>query len=146
MIVRDVNNYIGVYEDNEREHEHIKLKGDYEVDKEYHKDPMFMYESIVNNVKEYIVPNKDFIKIIPNGTSNINVREYIKDKLLFRDGFHLSYQFGRFLAGLTAVMAITGKDISKVKFHPAEIDEATIEIYKKCVVDAINKPLEVTRR
>ena len=43
-------------------------------------------------------------------------------------------------------MAITGKDISKVKFHPVEIDEATIEIYKKCVVDAINKPLKVTRR
>ena len=114
--------------------------------KEYRSDSKYMYESIVNNVKEYIVPNKDFVKIIPNGTANINVREYLEDKFLFRDGFHLSYQFGRFLAGLTAVMAITGKDISKVKFHPVEIDEETIKIYKKCVLDAINKPLEVTRR
>lgn len=114
--------------------------------KEYRSDPKYMYQSIVDNVEEYIVPNSDFVKIIPNGTALGNVREYVEDRLLYRDGFHLSYQFGRFLAGLTAVAAITEKDISKVKFHPIEIDDATIEIYKECVKRAINNPLEITER
>ena len=113
---------------------------------QYRNDSMFMYESIVNNVKEYIVSNKDFVKIIPNGTAIANAKEYLKDEVFHRDGFHLSYQFGRFLAGLTAVNTITGQDISNVKFHPVEIDEDTIKIYKKCVKDAINNPFEITRR
>lgn len=114
--------------------------------KEYRSDPKYMYQSIVDNVEEYIVPNSDFVKIIPNGTALGNVREYVEDRLLYRDGFHLSYQFGRFLAGLTAIAAITEKDISKVKFHPVEIDDATIEIYKECVKRAIANPLEITER
>ena len=114
--------------------------------KEYKNDSNFMYKSIIKNVKEYILPNNDFVKIIPNGTALGNVRECIKDELLYRDGFHLSYQFGRFLAGLTATSAIVDKDITNVKFHPIEIDEETIELYKRCVKDAINNPLEVTRR
>ena len=63
MIVRDVNNYIGVYEDNEREHEHIKLKGDYEVDKEYHKDPsMRIVPLAVKNYFVYGVPVEETIR------------------------------------------------------------------------------------
>ena len=63
MIVRDVNNYIGVYEDNEKEHEHIKLKGDYEVDKEYHKDPsMRIVPLAVKNYFVYGIPVEETIK------------------------------------------------------------------------------------
>ena len=63
MIVRDVNNYIGVYEDNEKDHEHIKLKGDYEVDKEFHKDPsMRIVPLAVKNYFVYGIPVEETIK------------------------------------------------------------------------------------
>lgn len=63
MIVRDVNNYIGVYEDNEKEHEHIKLKGDYEIDKEFHKDPsMRIVPFAVKNYFVYGIPVEETIK------------------------------------------------------------------------------------
>ena len=63
MIVRDVNNYIGVYEDNEKDHEHIKLKGDYEVDKEFHKDPsMRIVPFAVKNYFVYGIPVEETIK------------------------------------------------------------------------------------
>lgn len=112
---------------------------------EYHNDSKFMYESIVKNVKDHILIKKDFVKIIPNGTAIGNVRIYLKDELIYRDGFHLSFQFGRFLAGLTAISAIFNEDISDIKFHPIEIDEDTIKIYKDSVKKAIESPLEIRR-
>lgn len=63
MVVRDVNSYIAVYEDSTPEHEHIKLKGDYEVDKEYHKDPsMRIVPLAVKNYFVYGIPIEETIK------------------------------------------------------------------------------------
>lgn len=53
MVVRDVNNYISVYEDSTSENEHVKLKGAYEIDKEYHKDPSMRIVPLA--VKQYFV-------------------------------------------------------------------------------------------
>lgn len=62
MCVRDVNNYIGVYSDNSPENEHIKLKGDYEIYKEYHKDPsMRIVPLAVKNYFVYNIPIRDTI-------------------------------------------------------------------------------------
>lgn len=63
MIVRDVNNYIGVYDDSTPEKEHLKLKGDFEVDKEFHKDPSMRIISIaVKNYFVYGTPVEETIK------------------------------------------------------------------------------------
>lgn len=53
MCIRDVNNYLSVYTDSTREHEHIKLKGDLEIDKEFHKDPSMRIVPLA--LKEYFV-------------------------------------------------------------------------------------------
>lgn len=63
MCIRDVNNYIGIYEDSTRENEHIKLKGDFEIDKEFHKDPSMRIVPLA--VKEYFaygIPIEETIK------------------------------------------------------------------------------------
>lgn len=63
MCIRDVNNYISVYTDSTLEHEHIKLKGDFEVDKEYHKDPsMRIVPLAVKNYFVYGIPIEETIK------------------------------------------------------------------------------------
>lgn len=55
MIIKDVNNYISVYDDSTLEKEHVKLKGCFEIDKEYHKDPSMRIVPIA--LKEYFVNN-----------------------------------------------------------------------------------------
>lgn len=63
MFIRDVNNYGAVYEDSTREHEHIKLKGDFEIDKEFHKDPSMRIVPLA--LKEFFVygiPVEDTIR------------------------------------------------------------------------------------
>lgn len=63
MFLRDVNNYGAVYEDSTPEHEHIKLKGDFEVDKEYHKDPsMRIVPLAVKNYFVYGIPVEKTIR------------------------------------------------------------------------------------
>ena len=63
MCIRDVNNYLAVYEDSTSEHEHIKLKGDFEVDKEFHKDPsMRIVPLAVKNYFVYGIPIEETIK------------------------------------------------------------------------------------
>ena len=53
MCIRDVNNYISVYDDSTPENEHLKLKGDFEIDKEFHKDPSMRIVPLA--VKDYFV-------------------------------------------------------------------------------------------
>ena len=63
MFIRDVNNYGAVYEDSIQKHEHIKLKGDFEIDKEYHKDPsMRIVPLAVKNYFVYGIPVEQTIK------------------------------------------------------------------------------------
>lgn len=63
MIIKDVNNYLAIYTDSTPEHEHIKLKGDFEVDKEYHKDPsMRIVPLAIKNYFVYGIPVEQTVK------------------------------------------------------------------------------------
>lgn len=62
MIIRDVNNYISVYEDGS-----TKLKGCFEIDKEFHKDPSMRIVPIA--LKEYFVNNIPIDQTIRNHTN-----------------------------------------------------------------------------
>lgn len=64
MIIRDVNNYFGVYDDYTPENNHIKFKGAFEIDKEFHKDPSMRIVPIA--VKEYFVNGKNVEETIKN--------------------------------------------------------------------------------
>lgn len=67
MVIRDVNNYLAVYEDSTPEKEHIKLKGDFEVDKEYHKDSSMRIIRLA--VKNYFVNGIKIEDTIKNHTN-----------------------------------------------------------------------------
>lgn len=66
MIIRDVNSYISVYDDSTPENEHLKLKGCFEIDKEYHKDPSMRIVPIA--LKEYFVNGIPIEQTIKNHT------------------------------------------------------------------------------
>ena len=111
MFIRDVNNYGAVYEDSTKEHEHIKLKGDFEVDKEFHKDPsMRIVPLAVKNYFVYGIPIEQTIKenrdiynfcmqLKTNSTSTPFFRHLV-------DGQIINTQ----LARMTRYLVCTGKD------------------------------------
>ena len=87
---------------------------------EYNSDQEKMFNCILDNVNNHIKTNPTFVKIIPNGIALQEARKCVDEHLLHRDGFHLSYQPGRYLAGLTACKALLNIDVKKVKYIPKE--------------------------
>lgn len=110
---------------------------------DYQNSQQIMYEGIVNAVKTKILPKKN-ITVIPSGTAIQNARTALGDTLN-RDGFHLSYDVGRYIAGLCAVGALTDLDIEKVTFAPDGVDEHTKQIAIKAAKAAIASPFEITK-
>ena len=97
MILRDVNNYIAEYTDSTRENEHIKLKGCFEIDKEFHKDPSMRIVPLA--LKEYFlynVPIMDTLKasndifdfclrLKTNSKSTPYIQKYDKEEKIIKD-------------------------------------------------------------
>ncbi len=112
----------------------------------YGCDQMRMYESIAAAVCEKILPNPELDFIIPAGTAIQNMRTSFAGDNLTRDGFHLSYNLGRYIAGLVWFCSITGTPPERVSYVPDsdEIPENYIPAIREAVKNALKTPLAVT--
>ncbi|MBR2617349.1 MAG: DUF4886 domain-containing protein [Clostridia bacterium] len=110
----------------------------------YANDQAQMYESILSAVKNKILTEPRFTGIIPNGTAVQNARETFGDNLT-RDGFHLSYDLGRYIAALTFFTTLTGQALDKVTFLPEGVTEEQAKAAKQCVENAIRAPFQITK-
>ena len=112
----------------------------------YNSDQMTMYNAIVNAAKEKILTNNAFTGVIPSGTAIQNLRtSYLGDHLT-RDGYHLSYDVGRYTAALTWAKLLTGESIDAVTYTPKEYPNVAkhLPAIKEAVNNAVAKPLEIT--
>lgn len=105
----------------------------------YGNDQKRMYEKIVETVREMIVKEKSFLHVIPTGTAIQNVRAVYGDTIT-RDGFHLSFDFGRYIAGLTWLKVLTAVDLEKVSYRPQGVDKAMQTIAIRAVENAVKNP------
>ncbi|MBQ9729337.1 MAG: DUF4886 domain-containing protein, partial [Clostridia bacterium] len=110
----------------------------------YDKDQTKMYEQIVNSVKTQVLPNYDFHFIIPNGTAVQNARTSFLGDTLTRDGYHLTYDVGRYMAALGYAYLTTGYSIDNVAFTPAGMTSAIKAICVESIKNALQKPYTVT--
>lgn len=113
----------------------------------YNSDQMTMYNAIVNAAKEKILTNNAFTGVIPSGTAVQNLRtSYLGDHIT-RDGYHLSYDVGRYTAALTWAKYLTGESIDAVKYTPKEYPNVAnhLPAIKEAVNNAVAKPFEVTQ-
>ncbi|HIZ83277.1 MAG TPA: DUF4886 domain-containing protein [Firmicutes bacterium] len=114
----------------------------------YNKDQMTMYNAILSTVQNTVLaehPEIDFV--VPAGTTIQNLRTSFLGDTLTRDGYHMSYNLGRYAVGLTWILKIAGWSIDDVTFTPsaAEVPASYLPMIKEAVKNAVANPWEVTR-
>lgn len=111
---------------------------------DYDSSQSEMFRRITQCVKERIVPNELFERIIPAGTAIQNARTSYLGDALTADGYHLD-GLGELVAALTYVLALTGWDVS-------EMDESKLpccfapylDVVRESAVNAVRDPFAVT--
>ena len=104
-----------------------------------------MYESIVSAVQNKIIANPNIAFIIPVATAIQNMRTSAAGDNLTRDGFHMSYGLGRYVAGLTWFCKITGLPPERAAYYPAVMPSEYLCAARESVRAALKSPFEVTK-
>ena len=112
----------------------------------YGSNQMTMYNAILDVVSNNILPIKDFVKVIPSGTAVQNLRTSVYGDTVTRDGYHMSYDAGRFVTALTWAGAIYGTNPLEIEWHPAyTYSDARLAAIRECAANAVEKPFEITQ-
>ena len=110
----------------------------------FQRNQATMYQMIVQTAQNVVLKNPAFSLFSPTGTAIQNARTSFLGDGLTRDGFHLHYEIGRYIAGLTYFSALTGMDVQKISYAPQGVSEAEKEVALEAVVNALNNPFSVT--
>ncbi len=114
----------------------------------YGSDQMKMYNAILNALNSKVKTQESIVGIIPSGTAVQNLRSsYIGDTIT-RDGYHMSYDYGRYTVALTWFAYLTGGDVDKVDWLPASYSSVLkdhLPAMREAVKGALAKPEEVTK-
>jgi hypothetical protein len=110
----------------------------------YSNNQLTMYNAIISAVGEKILTRDDIEDVIPSGTAIQNLRTSFIGDTLTRDGYHLSYDLGRYTAGLTWFMKITHFSIDDIEYKPEGITDSEFLAIKEAVINAVFHPYEIT--
>lgn len=111
----------------------------------YNGNQLLMYSNLVELTSSVVRGTKGLDIISPAGTAIQNARETeLVDKLLFQDGFHLSFGLGRYIAGLTFFKALTDVEIDKVAWRPDDVTEHEQRIAILCANRAVISPFAIS--
>ena len=108
----------------------------------YDRSQQKMYEMIVSTVQSEILPSNDFSVVIPNGTAIQNARTSFIGDNLTRDGYHLTLDTGRYIAGLTLVQMLTGISVENIAYSPVSAEYKAVAI--ESAVNACKTPYSIT--
>lgn len=112
--------------------------------KRYGNDQQIMDEKILECVKAKIINNEKICKIIPVGLAIKSARKQaLLNGKLSRDGFHLSYDYGRYIAGLVMAQAILKIEIDNIKYRPSIINNDEMLAIVSTINETFNKVNEV---
>ena len=122
----------------------------------YNRDQFQMYSSItaaVENTMRY--HDGDLLFYIPSGTAIQNARTAFFTKKgrhkdssvnrdLTRDGYHLNYTIGRYIAACTWFEVLTGKSCIGMKSRPASLNPVSASTAQKAAHAAVLAPMKLT--
>ena len=119
----------------------------------FHSDQELMYQTLVDVLKDKIVPRTDFHAIIPSGTAIQNARTSFFGDKLTRDTYHLN-NLGRVISGYTLFSVITGKKLTSINLNepimctddrtPIILLDEDKDVIMEAVNNAIASPFEIT--
>jgi len=107
----------------------------------YQKSSKVMYDSIVSCVQR-ILPNHPELFLIPVGTAIQNGRTSYKGEHFNRDGYHLNYEYGRYIASLCWAKAICGFEPDSVTYQPSSITDYCANMCRQAVKNAFIQPYD----
>lgn len=111
----------------------------------YRSDQERMYNNIVSRMNDSILNKADISQFIPTGTALQNLRtSVIRNDITLADGERLN-KVGQLAATLMWIETLFDHDIKKLDVSSFELDENTVGAVMEAVLNAGNKPLEVTR-
>ena len=110
----------------------------------YKQDQKAMYDSIINAAQKVMAAHPDIKILIPCGTAVQNARTSYMGEKMNRDGYHLNYNHGRYVAALSWYEALFGKSAIEVTWKPSSITDYCADMCRAAVHAAIGKPYEVT--
>ncbi len=110
----------------------------------YDKSQSKMYDMIISAVQNKILTNDAFAGVIPDGTAVQNARTSFLGDNLTRDGYHMSYDVGRYITGLTMMHALTGLPVNDMEYAPANISAEVKAVAIECAQNAVKTPYAVT--
>lgn len=111
----------------------------------FNNDPLKMYAAVTAITRDLVETTSGIDRVSPTGTAIQNARAMGLSELT-RDGYHVSYGLGRYIAALTFLKALTDVDITRVRWTPEEMDETHREAAIRCALCAVETPYEVTMK
>ena len=109
----------------------------------YGNDQMTMYNAIIDCA--YRAADEAGIgTIVPAGTAVQNARTTYLGQNLNRDGYHMNYEYGRYLVGLAYAATVLGVDPQTVTYHPEAISDNLAQLCKDAVTAALAQPKQIT--
>lgn len=110
--------------------------------KKYGCDQMAMYQDIVRNTRALC--ESSGASVLPVGTAVQNVRgSYDRDNLT-RDGVHLNYNIGCFLAACTWYETLFGRDVTASVYNPGRMRPERVALARAAAHAAVQNPWDVT--
>ena len=112
----------------------------------YNKNQMTMYNAIISTTQKLVVGNWNIEGYLPSGTAIQNLRTSYLGDTLTRDGYHLSYDIGRYTAALVWYKQLMGADITNLTTVPQKYLNVArhLDAIKEAVNNAIANPFEIT--
>ena len=110
----------------------------------YDRDQMKMYNAIVKTVNQE-APKVGIKLIIPCGTAIQNARTSSLGTDLTRDGFHLSFAHGRYIASCTWLEAVLGVNPIGNTYCPEGMTPQECRLAQKAAHKAVKRPSKVTK-
>lgn len=101
-----------------------------------------LYRDIAALTKQRIVPLPGIDRVCPTGTAIQNFRLH-HDGPMTRDGYHLTGELGRYIAGLAFLKALTETDITKASWTPEGVTEQQRLDAIRAVEKAMEQPFAV---
>lgn len=110
----------------------------------YIKSQTIMYEAITSTVQQKIETNDKIDVILPVGTAVQNARTSYLGDTITRDGYHMSFDIGRYIAGVAFFHALTGISVDNLTYMPSGTGSGIRDIAIESANNAVMTPYEVT--